>query len=93
MVWLCLTACVAKRVIILLDWLELGGAEQQAMILAEQIRDHHGVHIQVWGLHPPGRVAELCEEQSIPWHYSRLLAPSPSAKCSAYTEASCVLLA
>lgn len=58
-----------KRVIILLDWLELGGAEQQALVLARQLRTHYGSHVQIWGLHPPGRVSQICDQEGIPWRY------------------------
>jgi len=56
------------KVIIVLAELELGGAERQALLLAEYLRRQQGAQVEVWALSGrPGRVSEICEERGIPW--------------------------
>ena len=46
--------------------LELGGAERQAILLAEHLQSE-GHNIKVWGLGKPGKVSSLCDEKKINW--------------------------
>jgi glycosyltransferase involved in cell wall biosynthesis len=55
-----------RSVLIVLEHLELGGAERQAMLLACHLAGPEGAHVEVWGMGPPGRVAEMCDEAAIP---------------------------
>ncbi len=54
------------RILIILDSLELGGAERQALLLARYLRDN-GNMVKVLGFQMPGRAADLCDEYGIPW--------------------------
>lgn len=56
-----------KKIIIVLGSLELGGAERQALTLARYLINKHGAKVNVWGFSNPGRMAELCDENGIPW--------------------------
>ena len=66
-----------KRIIFVLGWLDLGGAERQALLLARHLVYAHGAHVQVWGFSGSGlgRAAEMCEEYRIPWHLVPLSEP------------------
>lgn len=55
-----------KRILILLHWLEIGGAERQALLLAKYLKYELGAVVEVWGFDPPGRVAQMCNELDIP---------------------------
>ena len=48
-----------KRILFLLHWMEIGGAENQALFLAEFLKTQVGAHVEIWGLEEPGRVAEI----------------------------------
>jgi glycosyltransferase involved in cell wall biosynthesis len=50
------------RVLILLETLELGGAERQAVQLAQGLAQDHGALVTVLGFQPPGAVLDLCGE-------------------------------
>jgi len=55
-----------KRVIIVLDSLELGGSERQALILARHLRDRGGASVQIWGFNSPGgRTEILCRDNNL----------------------------
>ncbi len=57
-----------KRIIIMLSELHMGGAERQALMLAEYLVKERGSLVQIWGLQGrPGRVAEECDRLGIPW--------------------------
>lgn len=56
-----------KKVIVVLGSLELGGTERQALILSRYLINEHGAKVNVWGFSNPGRMAELCDENEIPW--------------------------
>jgi len=58
-----------KRVLVVLGCLDLGGAERQAIQLADCLLHGHQAQVQVWGFRPPGRAAELCGRLSVPWRY------------------------
>jgi glycosyltransferase involved in cell wall biosynthesis len=55
------------RILFMLHWLELGGTERQALLLARHLRENLGADVAVWGFEPPGRAAEMCDELRIPW--------------------------
>jgi len=57
-----------KRVVLLLDSLELGGAEKRAFILARYLRESCGAFPEIWGLTSSGdgRIADLCISVGIP---------------------------
>ena len=57
-----------KRIIFVFVSLDLGGAERQGLLLAEDLRNNHGASIQIRGLaKKPGRLSALCAEKGIPW--------------------------
>ncbi len=58
-----------KRVLVVLGCLDLGGAERQAIQLADCLLHRQRARVQVWGFRPPGRAAELCERLGVPWRY------------------------
>ena len=68
------------RVIVLIEWLELGGAERQAVMLARELR-RHAVDAEVWALgrdYGQGQqraVASLCEQYGVPLHESTVQIP------------------
>ena len=56
------------RIIIALGDLELGGAEHQALLLAQYLIEEQHASVEVWGLGAKeGRAARICEERGIPW--------------------------
>jgi glycosyltransferase involved in cell wall biosynthesis len=63
------------RVIIVIGRLELGGAERQAILLAQHIALEHKAEVEVWGFGEPGRAAELCEEHGITWRSAPIPLP------------------
>ena len=60
-----------RRIIIVLESLELGGAERQAIRLAERLVHQYGAKVQVWGFGDEGRAARLCDSVGIPWRLMR----------------------
>jgi len=60
------------RIIIVLDTLELGGAECQASILARNLKAR-GCHVEVWGLSPGGPITEVLDHYNITWRYAQIL--------------------
>jgi glycosyltransferase involved in cell wall biosynthesis len=59
-------------VVIVLETLELGGAERQALRLAEGLIRDYRTNVQIWGFADEGRVARACEAAGISW---RLVPP------------------
>lgn len=59
------------RIIIVLETLELGGAERQASILARDLKAQ-GCHVEVWGFTNGGATSAILDRYEIPWHYVRL---------------------
>jgi glycosyltransferase involved in cell wall biosynthesis len=59
------------RIIIVLETLELGGAERQASILARELKAQ-GCHVEVWGFTNGGVTTAILDRHEIPWHYVRL---------------------
>jgi glycosyltransferase involved in cell wall biosynthesis len=56
-----------KHIVFVLGCLNLGGAERQAILLAQMLRDNYGARVTVCGLVSAGNAVALCEEHSIPW--------------------------
>jgi len=61
-----------RRVLVLLESLELGGAERQALLLARYLQEYEDSVVEVWGWGPPGRAADLCHRLGLPWRSYRL---------------------
>lgn len=61
-----------QRVLVLLESLELGGAERQAILLARYLQEFEDAVVQVWGWGEPGRAADLCHRFGLPWQSYRL---------------------
>ena len=61
-------ALYASRIVFLLGSLEIGGAERQALHLAEYLKAEFGAVPVVCGFNSPGRMARLCEARGISWH-------------------------
>jgi glycosyltransferase involved in cell wall biosynthesis len=56
------------RIILVVSSLELGGAERQALLLAEYLTREENARVEFWGLGDlEGVVARACEELGIPW--------------------------
>lgn len=55
------------RVVFVLGTLEMGGAERQALYLAEYLAKEKKAQVQVWGMSLPGLAAKRCDELGIPW--------------------------
>lgn len=71
------------KIIILLESLELGGAERQAVLLAHTLQKNHGANVEVWGLaeqntfhSPENRLVPFCEELGVTWRSIELPMPS-----------------
>ena len=56
----------SRRIVFVLGNLELGGAERQALMLAQYLVEHEGAQVEVWGLTKSGPVAEICAQHGIP---------------------------
>ncbi len=56
-----------QRIVFVLGNLELGGAERQALMLAQHLSENEGAHVEVWGFNTSGPVAEICERNGIRW--------------------------
>ncbi len=55
------------RIVIVLEGLELAGAERQAILLARHLVRHERAHVEIWCMSKPGRGAAMCAEEGIPW--------------------------
>ena len=58
-----------RRLIFVLGWLDLGGAERQAIETARYLRDREDADTVVWGFSTPGGAVSLCDKYGIPWKY------------------------
>src|SRR5438093_13621996 len=56
-----------KKILFLLHWLALGGAERQALHLARHLREHLGAEVEGWGVEARGQVASICAKVRMPW--------------------------
>jgi glycosyltransferase involved in cell wall biosynthesis len=55
-----------EKAIFVLEGLELGGAERQALLLSKLLRAE-GADVEIWGFRDVGRLARLAEEIGVPW--------------------------
>ena len=60
--------CVHK-VLIVLDYLELGGAERQAIYLADFLNQQSKIRVAVVGFRKPGKVAQILSEKGVACEY------------------------
>ncbi len=58
----------SRHWVIVLNWLTLGGAERQALHLADELMAR-GDRVSVVGLSTPGVVQHMCEERGIPCYH------------------------
>ncbi len=56
-----------KRIIIVLEFLTLGGAERQSILLAHKLMRKYGAAVEVIAFSQPGEGAALCDELGVPW--------------------------
>src|SRR5205807_10529863 len=57
-----------KRIIFVVADLVMGGAERQALQLAQKLKHEKGALVQFWGLgNNVGIIPDICESQGIPW--------------------------
>jgi glycosyltransferase involved in cell wall biosynthesis len=67
---------IRLQVIILIQGLEMGGAERQAVMLARELRRSHGIDARIWsiridsGYSKTRAVAAFCEHCGVPLHES-----------------------
>lgn len=69
-----------NKILIVLGALQLGGAERQALLLADQLRHQSGIAVEIAGPLPAAGVMEFCQERGIsccafrrPWNKSASL--------------------
>jgi len=62
-----LTLLNNKKIITITGSLELGGAERQALRYALYLRNEFDADIEVCGFYSPGKAAEFCDRNAIPW--------------------------
>lgn len=55
-----------KNIIVVLGWLQMGGAERQALLLARHLAKERGANVQVIAFYP-GEVSTLLDEMGIAW--------------------------
>jgi glycosyltransferase involved in cell wall biosynthesis len=68
------------RIIIVIGPLHLGGAERQAILLADYLARHQNARVEVWGYGEPGRAAELCDLHGITWRSMPIPLPWSSSR-------------
>ncbi len=62
------TSLVGKRIVFVLPWAALGGAEGNALAVARYLRDREGAEVEVLALTAEqGRAREAAEAAGIPW--------------------------
>jgi glycosyltransferase involved in cell wall biosynthesis len=55
-----------RRILLVLELLDMGGAERQAVLLASGLRERHGAACSLVGLGDPGPVLDQCAAVSVP---------------------------
>lgn len=55
------------KIIFILGCLEVGGAEQQAMLLARWLKMECCANVEVWGVSHGGRLTSSCEDLGVSW--------------------------
>jgi len=68
---------IERRVLFVLEWLDWGGAERQAVHFADRLQRRHGARVSVIGLGRPGPVLESCAARGIPGRALRVGWASP----------------
>jgi glycosyltransferase involved in cell wall biosynthesis len=58
-----------QRIVIVLGYLTLGGAERQAILLARNLVEKYHAHVEIVGFSQPGEAATLCDDLGIPWRF------------------------
>jgi glycosyltransferase involved in cell wall biosynthesis len=57
-----------RKIVFLFGSFDLGGAEQQGLLLADHLHATCGADVKVLALDPrPGRLSHLCDQRGIPW--------------------------
>ncbi|MDD2366339.1 MAG: glycosyltransferase family 4 protein [Desulfuromonadaceae bacterium] len=51
----------------MLGCLEIGGAEQQAFLLARFLKEKCGAYVEIWGVAHGGKLTSKCDKFGIPW--------------------------
>lgn len=64
--WL-IVMLLGKKIIFLLGNMNLGGAERQALFLAQYLQEREHARIEVWGIGETGLVAKMCDDTGILW--------------------------
>lgn len=62
-----------RRIIFVFGSLELGGAERQALMLAEYLSVQEQADVEVWGFNHAGPVATICAQSGLAWRVVPLL--------------------
>ncbi len=56
-----------NRIIIVLEHMNLSGAERQAVLLARGLKAQYDMDVEIWGFGGPGDVSRICDEYGIRW--------------------------
>lgn len=56
-----------KKIIFLLGSMKLGGAERQALFLAQYLLEREDAVVEVWGIGAAGPVTRMCDDSGISW--------------------------
>lgn len=65
-----------KKIIFVLGYLKIGGSEQQALRLAQFLKNECKADVEIWALsREVGKLARLCEFAGIPWRGVRFYWP------------------
>lgn len=61
-------ALKGRKIVFLFGSFDLGGAEQQGLLLADHLHATCGADVRIMALDPrPGRLSQLCDQRGIPW--------------------------
>ena len=56
-----------KKILIFLDTFQIGGAEKQAILLANYLKNEVNCNVQVWAFDRPGKGGEMLDELGVSW--------------------------
>lgn len=56
-----------KKIIFVLGWLGMGGAERQALHVIKHMAHEQGARVEVWAFHTRGDMADMLDEAKISW--------------------------
>jgi glycosyltransferase involved in cell wall biosynthesis len=59
---------IGKRILIVLETLDLGGAERQALLLAGHLQRKYRAELVVCGFSGPGTLSAICDRNKFAWH-------------------------